>query len=406
MKLFDTQLIKSYLRIREWSLLETLLAFYPIISGWRLGPFPLYLLFAVIMDLVAYSRYGLNLGGTSKKVKILFWFIMLHCLVWLFVVPDASSTYLNSWLGIVITMGSIFFVAPVIDYEKLKKPLFVFAFIVSFGLIFQLVQLARGIPIHQLTIPPFAPTRDVDVIRSVDALRPSSFLQEPAAFAQYLYPPLFIALLNRRYILSAFLIVMALLSTSTTALVICPLMIVGFLLVGSIKLKWKVAIAICAVGIGVFVARTDLFDATLLKAEETELSENERTSIGLTILPQLEPQEIAFGIPYQNVSDMYATGRLSVSTFFWYEDGRARIFVPTFWNILFLYGVIGLLLYLLVFWEIFRKSRLLFPYLVTVFARMFSDPTGLGATFMFELCFMYAFIRYEESKRIEVGGQA
>lgn len=394
--------LKSLFNVKEWAPLETLFALYPIVSGWTLGPYPLYLIFALIMDLIAYRRHGVNFNKTSKKMKVLFWFVMFHNFIWIFVIDDVSSVFFNSWVGTFITMSSVFFIAPVIQYHHIKRPLFAFSIIAMIGLAFQLIQLARGIPIGQLAVPPFSPSRLVNDTSLLDALRPSGFFAEPAAFAQYLFIPLFITLTERKYLFSFIIVVFSLLSTSTTALVICFLMLIAYFFTSHIPIKWKFVVVVATVGIAVLLTKTELFESTMEKAEKTDLSENERTSIGFKILPQLNAPEMIFGIPYHSISDMFNAGRLKINTFYFYENNKAVIFVPTFWYMLFIYGIFGLIIYLSVFWEIFRKSKIIFPFLLAVVARVFSDPTALGATFLFELSFMYAFIRYEQSLKLNI----
>ena len=389
--------IKNIINIKEWGGLECLFIAYPILSGWLLGSLPLYLFTLVVMDIIAYRRYCLKTRKTSKRVKALFWFVMTHNLVWIFVISDVPSYYFNSWVGMVITMGSIFFIAPVVEYTKMIKPLIVFTAIAACALVYQIILFSSGTLMGQMAIPPFSPSRVIEEIETFNQIRPSGLFAEPAAYSQFMCLPLFVSLINRKFIISLAIVVLTLLTTSTTGLVVSIFMVAVYFLTQRVPLKLRLLIVIGAVAVGLLMTHSDLFEATIDKAKNTELSENERTGVGLSVLTQLNAAELAFGIPYHDVTDMYADHKLRIQTFTFDSGGKEKVFVPTFWNIWFTYGIIGLILYLLVYLEFFKKSHVLLPYLLVIFVKMFSDPTSLGGSFFFEICFMSAFIRWEQS---------
>lgn len=386
--------------IRKWSLLETMFVLYLVVSGWTLSPIPVYLWWAVLMDIAAYMRHRFIPKRIPILYKVLFWFIMVHQFLWIFVVNGLTSTYFNAWFSMAITMGSVFFIAPVLNYEKLKSPFIAIAILSIIGLLYQLLLLSRGVPIGQLTIPPFSGPTDISDKNIIDLIRPSSFFSEPANYCGFMLVPLFLSLLDKKYIATFIIIASMLFTTSTTGLVLSFLMLGVYFLTQKVPFRLKLVVIIGTIIIGLALTMTDVFQDTMSKAEKTDLSENERTSIGFTILPQLEIQEILLGIPYANISDMYNAGRLKVESFTWYnESGKTVVFVPTFWNILFVFGIFGLIIYLSVYTSLFRKSRLMLPYSIIIVALMFSDPTAVGASHLFEICFMMSFIRWEQAAK-------
>ena len=390
--------IKEVVDIRKWSLLETMFVLYLIVSGWSLSPIPVYLWWAVLMDIVALKRHHFNPQRMPIQYKVLFWFIMAHQFLWIFVVNGLTSTYFNAWFSMAITMGSVFFIAPVLKYEKLKPPVIVFSFISILGLIYQLLALSGGTPVGQLSVPPFSSSQDLSDQELLSLLRPSSFFSEPAAYCQFMLLPLFMSLIDRKFVISFIIIVSMLLSTSTSGVVLSFMMLGVYFFTQKVSLKWKVLVAVGAVCIGLILIKSSLFERTMDKVEKTDLSENERTSIGFTLLPQLEFNEVLLGIPYANISDMYNAGRLKVESFTWYDEkGKTVVFVPTFWNMLFIFGIFGLFLYLFVYIKLFRQSRLMLPYSLIIVAKMFSDPTAISASHLFEICFMMSFLRWEQT---------
>ena len=395
--------IKEIINIKQWSLLETMIAMYLMVSGWTLSPIPVYLWWAVLMDMVAFKRYHFNPKRMFPQYRVLFWFIMVHQFLWIFIVNGISSTYFNAWLSMVITMGSVFFVAPVLNYEKLKAPIFFLTIVSILGIIYQLLSLSRGLPIGQLYVPPFSSSQDLSNIELLDYFRPSSFFSEPAAYCQYMLVPLYITLMDEKYFGSFIIILTMLLSTSTSGVVLSFMMLGVYIFTQKVSLKLKILVVVGAICVGIALVKSDMFEATMDKVERTELSENERTSIGFTLLPQLDSQDLLFGISYANISDMYNAGKLKVDTFTWIgKNGKTVVFVPTFWNMLFIFGIFGLIIYLSVYYHLIRQTRLLLPYFIVVIAKMFSDPTGIGATHLFEICFMMSFIRWIQNNETKL----
>ena len=117
-------------------------------------------------------------------------------------------------------------------------------------------------------------------------------------------------------------------------------------------------------------------------------------------LPQLNPEELALGSPYANLGHMYDDGRISGDYMLLGEGSVHTIFLPTFWLIWFQYGIIGLLLYLMIYFEIYKKSKLLLPFLGIVIVTMFSNSEGVGCTFVYQLCFMYCFMRAQQNNKL------
>ena len=385
---------------KQMGLLEFMFALFPIVSGYTLGPIPVHLWWLLIMDIIAYNRYGLKIKTIPKSYTFLFWFITIHNLLWVFIIQNEVSIHINKSIGIFIIMSSFYFICPRIDFEKFKNSLKPLTVLSILGFIYCVVMLSRGVYIGQLSLPPFEQSRELNMELDILRLRPNSFFPEPQAFCTYLQIPLFLCLLYKKYLMAFVIMISLLLSTSTTGLVVSFLMVGIYFFTQKVSMKWKVIVFVMILGSFLLITKTQYFEATMNKAMNTDITKNERTSVGMMTLPQLSLEDIAFGISYANLGHMYDAGRIHGDYMLLGAGSSHTIFVPTFWSILFHYGVLGLLLYLLIYWGIFKKSKLLLPFLVTVVVTMFSNSEGVGCTFVYQLCFMYCFIRAQQNNKL------
>ena len=392
--------IKQIFDYKQMGLLEFMFALFPIVSGYTLGPIPVHLWWLLIMDIIAYNRYGLKIKKIPKKYNYLFWFVTIHNFLWTVVIQQHVSIHINLSIGTFIIMSSFYFICPVIDFEKFKNSLKPLTILSIIGMVYCVFMLTRGVIIGQLPLPPFEQSRNLDITTDIILLRPNSFFPEPQAFCTYMQIPLFLSLLYKKYIVVFVIMISMVLSTSTTGLVVPFLMIGIYFFTQKVSLKWKffiISIIACSC---LLISNTSYFEKTMNKATNTDLSTNERTSVGFMTLPQLNPEELVLGIPYSNLGHMYDDGRISGDYMLLGEGSSHTIFLPTFWSVWFQYGIIGLLLYLMIYIEIYKKSKLLLPFLGTVVVTMFSNPEGVGSTFVYQLCFMYCFIRAQQNNKL------
>lgn len=381
-------------------LLEFMFALFPIVSGYTLGPIPVHLWWLLIMDIIAYNRYGLKIKKIPKKYNYLFWFVTIHNLLWTVVIQQHVSIHINLSIGTFIIMSSFYLICPVIDFEKFKNSLKPLTILSILGMVYCVVMLTRGVFIGQLPLPPFEQSRELDITTNIIRLRPNSFFPEPQAFCTYMQIPLFLCLLYKKYLVAFVIMISMVLSTSTTGLVVPFLMVGIYFFTQKVSIKWRIFIIGIIICSSLLITKTSLFEATMNKAANTELSENERTSVGFITLPQLNYAELLLGIPYTDLGHMYDAGRIRGDYMLLGNRGMHTIFVPTFWTIWFQYGIIGLLLYFSIYYEIYKKSKLLLPFLGTVLVTMFSNSESVGGTFVYQLCFMYCFIRAQQNNKL------
>lgn len=63
--------------------------------------------------------------------------------------------------------------------------------------------------------------------------------------------------------------------------------------------------------------------------------------------------------------------------------------MSTFWLVIFRFGIVGLLFYLLIFYKLYRSSKVVRPYIVGLLATIFTGSFFIGPLFVFPMIVMY-----------------
>ena len=372
----------EYLQLRNVGLIELAFAMTPMLSSFSLGALPLSLLMWVILIIIVALKGKLSQANVYKPLLffILYWFF--HSIA-IMVVDDVN---LNGLIAQIIYFGSVFVLFPVLDSKKLKGSLNWVALISIIGLLYQWSLLARGEMVHPLEIPGLTmPETRMETFST----RPSSFYMEPAAYVAFMICPLFFALSEKKYLWVIAMIMSMFLTTSTTGVVLSFVLLgVSVLSVRKMK-KWTWVVTIL-VGSGLFYALThfEAFEGGVEKIENTETSTNVRLSQGVYVVSTMQPAEFIFGVPYSTAYNYCKSGRGTNVVFY----GKS-VFVPTFWELLLLYGIVGLILYLNVYYRIFKRDRTTRPLIVALCAVLFSSSYGLGIYYIFSLIIILATYR-------------
>ena len=146
--------------------------------------------------------------------------------------------------------------------------------------------------------------------------------------------------------------------------------------------------------VGYFILHSSLFEATFQKIEDTEVDENARLMNGLLVLPHVNAELLVFGVNSPNINDFVFENNLQ--SFMFYGSGYGTfLFVPTFWFMLIKYGVVGLFIYLLMYYGLYKRDKQILPYLLCLLASWFFQGLALGLMFTFQICSIAAFMDRE-----------
>lgn len=370
--------IIKYLNLQSIGLLELLFAFTPMLMGFKLGPFPLSVLMWPVLIVFTIFR--------NKKIKvqnfrpltcfIIYWFI--HQLV-LLLITDVNK---NLMISQVLYFMAVYFLYPSLDVNKLRGAMNLVALISIAGLLFQWFDILRGNMVHPLQIPGLEMEEEFRMEKVT--LRPSSFYMEPAAYVSYMICPLALSLIDKKFLWAGLIIFTMFLTTSTTGILLSFILLLVYIIC-SYKVKISSLIIVSALGIGMVYALVtfEAFGGALEKIENTEASTNVRLSQGPRVVASMQPEEYIFGVPYSTAYDYCTSGRMSNVLIY-----GESVYMSTFWDMILCYGIVGLILYLLIYAKLFRMSRLIWPLLACLCATLFSDPDGIKSNFVYKLIFM------------------
>lgn len=378
----------DYLNLRDIGVLEITFALTPMLCGFTFGGLPLSLLMWVVLlvELVIIRKGIKQQSFKPLVVFIVYW--VLHEAVYLMV----DDVNLNGLIEQLIFFVSVFALFPNLNLSKLKGSLNWVALLAIAGLLFQWSSIARGNMVHQLAIPGL--TLDIDIIEK-SSLRPSSFFQEPAAYVSFMICPLYFALIDKKYIWAISMILSIFLTTSTTGLLISFIMLgVSFLGSGKVKLS---SVIFGGVLIGVlYLALTNLeaFNYGLDKLENTDAESNVRLSQGRYIVSTMETGEYIFGAPFTTPYNYCMAGRATDVIYY----GKS-VYMPTLWQMILLYGVVGLIIYLNVYLQILKKDRRTLTLIIALCSVLFSSCYFLGVNYIFTLIILLVMVRDRNTRK-------
>lgn len=365
--------IINYLHLRETGSLEILFALAPLLGGFGLWGIPLSSLIWVILLTITITRGKTR--GTDLFKPILFF--VLYWLIHELIIAIVDKVSLFGIISNMVYFVVIIFLYSRINIRKLIGSLNWVAIIVIMGLLYQWLIIVGGGVVHPLEIPGLTMS-ETRLLREM--VRPSSFFMEPQACVSFMIFPLAFSLIERKYIWTVILILSIFLTTSTTGLVV-SFVLLGMSIFGTGKFKLYRTLFILLIGAGLFYALTNIeaFQYGVDKFENTDIEQNIRLVQGPYIVSTMTSGEMIFGAPYGSAY-RYCLVRAHNVVFY-----GESVFMSTFWLMILRFGIVGLVLYLNVYYQLLRKTRLIMPLVVCIIAMLFSNPDGIGSTYTFSL---------------------
>lgn len=384
--------ILDYFSIKKIGLLEILIAMYPILMGYQYGSIPCTLLFLLVMDVIALSRKT-SFSLPSKYMKFLMFFVILHEIFLCLTMELIPNYHINSIVSLLVVLPSLFVITPIVNYEKLKGGINLIAIICMIGMIYHFIILQTGHSISPIKVP-FMPDLQSGTRLYSEVFRPCSFFWEPQSYCTFMSVPLFYSLIDKRYVWAVMIILSMFLSTSTTGIAISILSLAIYVLTQNVSKTQRIIIIIIGIGLVYVLFTADFLSAGVEKIESTSYESSSRLYNGPTLVANMPIEDLIFGINYSNVYDYYQAGNVHAVLMEKYNS----LFMPSFWNALVKFGVIGLFLYMGVYIESIKRSKLLLVYVLPLIVALFTNPDFLGGLFVFEFIIIYSFISFENNK--------
>ena len=379
--------IIHYIGLSKIGWLEFIIALYPILAGYGYGAFKLAFGVLFFLDVIIFIK------GGNKRVKclpltIFCVYLILHDILIIPLLPNVPSYFINSLISTIIYVISLFVIAPQLNYQKFRSSIYIVAIICMIGLIYHVSLLSLGKTVSPIKLP-FLPEMAQNTRLYSISQRPTSFFWEPQSYASFMLAPLFFALYDRKIIYAFIIAALMIVSTSTTGLILGMSMFFFSFFSSGNKWYMRFIIFFSFVALGYFLISSSYTVAGLEKFQNTEFEETNRIVNGFLIAREMNFYDLITGIPFANVQDAYNAGYFS-SPVVVLSDGV--LFISAIWIALVRYGLGGLILFLLSYFWIYKKDKLIFPYLACVVLGHFSNPDFMGASYVFQIIVMLVFI--------------
>lgn len=385
----------DYLQLRDVGFLEIMIALYPILANYRFGAIPFNLLILILLDIIVLLRRGKRKRFSAKEFVYFTVFILLHEVIWLFVMDNPPSYFISSIIAFSILFISVIIISPALNWNKLVGSLNWVTIISLVGIAFQYVQVANGQLVGQIPLP-FLEGGASRVDDLYD--RPHSFFPEPAAYALFMLIPLFFSFYQRKFIWALIIAIGILASSSTTGLLLLFFMPIVTIILSKANKTTKIGgLAVGIVSL-VVIVNTDFFEASVTKLilESENVEESARLSQGLIIVSKMSPEHYVAGVPYATAYEFLKGKGLLGSFVVWGTGDEASVYISSFWNILLRFGVIGLIMYLIIYIKPALQNRNLWPLIACCLIIMFSSSLYISAMFAFQFICIYTFNNSEK----------
>lgn len=377
----STNRIGSIISFKELGWAEMLIALMPILGAYYLGPVPFSFWISLLLIAVSIVK--------KKRIDIqMFWPLILFICYFLaheiVLLLTNDSFNINRRIEQLVFLISIICVVPMLEIKKLIYSLNFISLICIIGLFYQIGVIMTGGVVRPIGIPGLVMS---EVRLTTLSMRPSSFFMEPAAYTLYMFAPLALSLINKKYWWATIIVISMLLTTSTTAF-FSVFIILGVFAITQ-GLFRRNAFVIIIVGVILYYGYSNLsfFDVGRSKMEETDYEANVRIQQGPALVGTMYWNEFIFGAPYNDLTEYYFDGRTrGVETKISADN---TLYITTAWNLIFSFGIVGLLLYLNVYYRLLKRCRILLPYIICLLVTMFTASIYIGVVYAYTMIILY-----------------
>lgn len=370
------------LELKNVGWLEIAFAFTLLLSGYNLSGLPLSLFSWMIVVVIAFVKNRRKIAKLNAMTVFIAYWIVHSLFIMMY-----DSMNIGSLVQQIILFIAFYITYPNMDIKKLCGSLNWVAIIAIVGLLFQWLVILRGGMVHQLEIPGLTIPKD---LLERELARPSSFYGEPAAYVAFMMAPLAISLIKKNYIWTIIIILSVFLTTSTTGIAVTFIMIAVSLLSQRISKMRIVALVVVGVSMAYSLTHFSIFEGGMDKLENTDIETNIRIAQGPYIVGTMKSHEFIFGTPYETPYHYCLSGRAPNVIFY-----RESVYMSTIWYLILCFGLIGVLLYLNIYFQIAKRSRLTWPLIACLLATLFTATYRFSGTFIFMVSILMMIVNNE-----------
>jgi len=285
---------------------------------------------------------------------LFFGFVFFRDIVNLFVPCSVETmTQLNRMFEYTLFFSCVFFAIDSFDEYAFYKAWKVAGLIFGTGLLFHVVQIyVFKQSIMPISIIPGYVLRDVEMVAGN---RPASFFAEPASFVNSMLPLLFLSLRKREYKWAFLTSILIVLSTSTVGIVLAIFLWMAFIVFDEKSTRIKVMFVSMALFFLVIGFQIPFFEASmqkLLLVLQGKSTFGSRVLISLEVVGTMNPISFLFGEAERDACHYVLTNSSSFSSgsqAVLYATEVGKVFLNTFGELIFRYGIVGLGLFLYTF---------------------------------------------------------
>lgn len=392
--------ILDYLHWKDIGLLELVFALYPVLAGYSYGS---NISFAFILQIVfiLWSYRKKVLRKIDYKPLKYFWvFYTIHGVVLMLLIMGGGGrfqTLFNNLVFDTLLFLTIYRVAMVIDFKKMRGALYVMGTVYAIGLVYHFLLLQTGQSISPIPIP-FLPAPTETSRLFAELQRPCSFFWEPAAYITFMMLPIFVAMHEKKYILAGAFSITNFLSTSTNGMIFTLLLIAIYAITQKLSSTRKFTVIGGGIALAVFLLTSPLFTQGRDKAENTDIESQARLVNGPYFIQTMDKGDLIFGIPNESPYDYVMEGKANAGVLLM-DDGS--MYIPAFWTAFIKFGIIGIIIYILYFLYPIKKCREVMPYCLVLLLSSFVQSILLNSNFFIQTVFIVCMMSYftEENQK-------
>ena len=340
--------------------LSMILAGY-IVPGTGSTPLGLALLLALSVIILIKNDYKIDFSRNYIKYLMIFavYLILDQFLVSAIFPYYNFDTMLKSLISNLSCIFIILILSNNISYTVMYKAYSIIGAICCIGVVIQAVNVfIFNKMTHMIVIPgldSLVPKSYVEYIGHTYAQgRPSSFFTEPAGFSVFSAPLLIMHIMHKKYVQAIIVSACILLTTSTTGLFLVIAIWSYWVFISSEKTKNKFLSVVLFVLGCVFVFNSDIFTATIRKAQSVDFGSNERTASAFYILKQMPFYDIITGVGAGNVANyLRYTNSINLSNVDVTVDG----FITSGFGNFIIYGALGGIIYFAMCFSMLKNSK-------------------------------------------------
>lgn len=383
--------IADFLKPSKYGLIEFLFVSLPMLSAY----YHIDYYIIVVLALLSFLKIKGRLYKDSRALTIMVLYAIVHEIAVCLFVQKVPDYHINNTLFRIVVLLSIFIITPVLNFEKLYRCYILLSIIAILGLLYHIILIRTGSLVTMLKIP-FLP---IDPNSSAIELsyRPLSFFLEPSNLNAFLIFPLFYSLYYKKYYLSIVITLSVFISTSTNGIITTSIMLLTYFFTQNIGIKRRIVLISLIVISGAFLVYSDYALDSRTKVENTDIETTSRLINGPSLVSGMPIEHLIVGFPAVSV-EQYKDETNYIPTVQLIGKNDAY-FVSAFWLILAKFGIIGLLLFFLAYYGIYKQNHHLIIVMIPLLVLKFSSGGAFDYGTFLNTTLILSFMLYENKKR-------